>query len=135
MSKKEFDMETIGFINLFERITNVSVRDCIFDENSVYFLVDEGYAGKAIGKNGKNMKILREKLKRQVKVFEYNENNEKFVNNLIPENNSLEIKNKKIYITVSAKDKGKIIGRNGENIKKIRELLRRNSDIQSLEIR
>ncbi|MCD6398457.1 MAG: NusA-like transcription termination signal-binding factor [Candidatus Aenigmarchaeota archaeon] len=133
--KKEFDMKTIGLIGIFEEITRVNVKDCIFDESSVYFLVDEGYAGKAVGKNGINIKKLRQKIQKQIKIFEYNENSEKFASNLVPNNNSVEIKNNKIYISVGAENKGKIIGRNGENIKKIRELLKRNSDINILEIK
>lgn len=120
---------------MFEKVTNVAVKDCIFDENSIYFLVDKDSAGRAIGRNGENIKKLRQELKKHIKVFEYDSDSEKFVKNLIPQHNSLEIKNKKVYISVVQEDKGKIIGRNGENIKKIRELLKRNSDIKKLEIK
>jgi len=133
--KKEFDMKTIGLIGIFEEITRVGVKDCIFDENSIYFLVNDGCIGKAIGRNGINIKKLRQKFQKQIKIFEYSKNSEKFAGNLVPNNNSVEIKNNKIYISVKSEDKGKIIGRNGENIKKIRELLRRNSDIKILEIK
>jgi len=133
--KKEFGMKTIGLIGMFEKVTNVAVRDCIFDDNSVYFLVNPGKAGKAVGRNGRNIKQLKQRLKKQVKIFEYSDNDEKFANNLIPNNNSVETKNNKIYVSVDSEDKGKIIGRNGENIKKIRELLKRNSDIKTLEIK
>lgn len=135
MTKKKFDMEAIGFINLFEKITKVNVKDCIFDEDIIYFLVENGKAGKAIGKNGNKIKKLRKKLKKNIKVFEYDEDSREFVKKLIPKNKSLEVKNKKISISVDPKEKGKIIGRNGKNINKIRELLKRNSDVKKLEIK
>lgn len=135
MTKKKFDMEAIGFINLFEKITKVNVKDCIFDKDIIYFLVENGKAGKAIGKNGNKIKKLRRKLKKNIKVFEYDEDSKEFVKKLIPKNKSLEVKNKKISISVDPKEKGKIIGRNGKNINKIRELLKRNSDVKKLEIK
>lgn len=135
MAKKEFDMETIGFMNLFEKITKVNVKDCIFDANIIYFLVGKGKAGKAIGKSGIKIKKLRKKLKKNIKVFEYDEDSKEFVKKLIPNSNSVEIKNNKISISVDPSEKGKIIGRNGKNINKIRELLKRNSDIKKLEVK
>jgi len=132
---KSFDMQTIGFINAFEKNTKVVVIDCIFDENSVYFLVEFGRAGMAIGKNGKNIKKLQQVFKRQVKVFEYNKEAEKFIENMIPSINSVKLEGSKATVTIEPKEKGKTIGRMGCNIKKIRELLERNSEIKKLDIK
>ncbi len=132
---KSFDMQTIGLINTFEKNTKVSVLDCIFDEKNIYFLVEFGKAGKAIGKNGKNIKKMQNSLKKQIKVFEYNKKPKKFIENMIP-NSSVEIKDSaKASVKIDPKEKGKIIGRMGCNINKIRELLKRNSEIKTLEIK
>ncbi|MCD6477469.1 MAG: NusA-like transcription termination signal-binding factor [Candidatus Aenigmarchaeota archaeon] len=132
---KSFDMKTIGLINIFERVTKDNVIDCISDEKTILFLVEPGKAGSAIGRNGKNIKKLNKLFNKQVKIFEYNEDSKKFIKNLIPEAENIEIKGNKAYVTINSQDKGKIIGRNGYNIKKIREFLKRNSPIKSLEAR
>ena len=133
---KSFDMETIGFINTFEMKTKVSVLDCIFDENGIYFLVETGKAGIAIGKNGKNIKKLQQIFKRQVKVIEYDKEPKKLIENMLSSRHtSIELKDSKAIVIIDPKEKGKIIGRMGCNIKKIRKLLERNSEIKKLEIR
>lgn len=67
-----FSMETIGYINLFEKATNARVKDCLIEEGKLIFIVDQGEIGKAVGKNGANVKYLQEKLKKQIKVIEFN---------------------------------------------------------------
>ena len=129
-------METIGYINTFEMKTRVSVLDCIFDDTSVYFLVESGKAGIAIGKNGKNIKKLQQIFKRQVKVIEYDKEPKKLIENMLSsKNTSIELKDSEAIVIIDPKEKGKIIGRMGSNIKKIRKLLERNSAIKKLEIR
>lgn len=129
---REFDKETIKCIALFEKLTNGSVRDCIVGDGDVYFLVNPGEMGLAIGKNGNSIKKVERTLNKNVKVLEYDEKIKKFVENLIPETNNVKIKNDRVLAKVSKKDKGKVIGKGGSNIKKIRFLLKRNSELDSL---
>jgi len=133
---KSFDMETIGYINTFEMKTKVGVLDCIFDDNSIYFLVEPGKAGIAIGKNGKNIKKLQQIFNKQIKVIEYDKEPKKLIENLLGSKlTSIEVKDSEAIVTIDPKEKGKVIGRMGCNIKKIRKLLERNSNIKKLEIR
>ena len=132
---KNFDMKTIGFISTFENITKNSVLDCIFDEKSLYFLVEPGKAGTSIGKNGKNIKKLQRIFNKNIRIFEYNEDSKKFIKNMIPEAETIEIKDGKAFVTLDSQTKGKVIGRNGYNINKTREILKRNSKINKLEIK
>ena len=46
------DIETIRLVTLFENMTGAGVKDCLVDAENriVYFVIDEGQAGKAIGK-------------------------------------------------------------------------------------
>jgi len=128
-------MKTIGFISTFENITKNSVLDCIFDEKSLYFLVEPGKAGTSIGKNGKNIKKLQRIFNKNIRIFEYNEDSKKFIKNMIPEAETIEIKDGKAFVTLDSQTKGKVIGRNGYNINKTREILKRNSKINKLEIK
>lgn len=132
---KSFDMQTIGLINTFENYTKVAVLDCVFDEQSVYFLVENGKAGMAIGKNGKNIKKIQSVLKKQIKVFEYDKEPKKFIENMMPSESSVKVEDNKANVNIDPKVKGKTIGRMGCNIKKIRNLLERNSKIKKLDIK
>lgn len=132
--KKKFDKEAIQAISLFEERTSVEVKDFIQDEDSAYFLVEQGKAGLAIGKNGKNIKKLGKMLGKRIKVFEYEENEEKLVKNMIMESNSVRVEGNTALVDVDESDRGRVIGANGSNIEKVRTLLRRNSDLEELKL-
>lgn len=121
-------------MNLFEKHTHVSPRDCVLNEN-VYFVVEEGKAGLAIGKGGANIKKLQNLLKKRVRVFEHNANVVEFVKNMIPEAERVEANGTRVTVVIQQQDRGRVIGKGGENVKMIREILRRNSNVEELEVK
>lgn len=134
--KKKFDKETIQSISLFEDKTGVEVIDCVQDDDSAYFLVEPGKAGLAIGKNGDKIKKIGQMLNKRIKVFEYDEGGkEELVKNMITKSKEVDIKDDTAYVKVEKSDRGRVIGSNGSNIKKIRTLLKRNSDIENLKLK
>lgn len=134
MAVRDFDADTINLLNLFEKQTHTAARDCIADDN-IYFLVEEGKAGLAIGKGGENVKKLQNMLKKRVKIFEYNANVTEFVKNMIPEAERVDVSEKRVTIAIKQQDRGRVIGKGGENVKMVRELLRRNAGIEELEVK
>jgi N utilization substance protein A len=128
-------------MTLFENITHTSPKDCVVDQNGncVYFIVNEGDAGAAIGKNGNNVKRVEALIKKNVKVFEYSNKLEIFVKNIIPQTNEVMVKsvdgNTVIEIKVDRGSKAIIIGRDGKNIKLFKELLQRNHNVNDLVVR
>jgi len=55
----KYDLQLIGYINIFENITKTNVKDCFMNnKDQLVFVVNENQAGKAIGKNGLNAKRL-----------------------------------------------------------------------------
>ena len=52
--------QNIRDIGVFERMTNVHVKDCIRDESCVYFMVEPGKSGLAIGKNGRGRSFVED---------------------------------------------------------------------------
>jgi len=130
---RNFDNDTIRIINTFENITGAEVRDCICSD-VVYFLVNPGKMAKTIGKNGQNIKIAEKMLKKPIKIFEWSEDCEQFIKNMIPSVQKIEITNDKVTITIGNENRGMIFGKKGCNIKAIREFLIRNSNIKSLKI-
>lgn len=119
---------------MFEQITNAKVRDCYTDEDNIYFLVEPGNAGLAIGKKGKIIKKIQRQTKKRIKIIEYSKDEEQFIKNMIPYAENIEINKQEAKISINLKYRGKVIGKGGSNIKKIRTLLKRNSKITNLKV-
>lgn len=130
---RKFDTDTLRIIKAFENITGTEVRDCI---NSVviYFVVSPGKIATTIGKNGKNVKTAERVLKKGIKVFEWDEDDEKFLRNMIPKAQKIEINGDSAVVSLSHENRGAIIGKRGNNINTIRKFLERNSNIKKLKI-
>jgi len=130
---RNFDTKTIRMITAFENITGTEVRDCIYSE-TVYFLVNPGKIAKTIGKNGQTIKTAERLLRKSIKVFEWDSDEERFIKSMIPQAQNIVINENRATVTLDSKDRGAVIGRKGYNIKMIRELLERNSNIKELKI-
>ncbi len=137
----KFDTETIRMITLFENLTNVRVKDCLIDNatNTVYFIVESGKIGIAIGKNGISAKRIEKVTGKNIKIYEYSENLEKFVKNLIPQSNEVKVKNENgkiiVEIKVDKTNRGIVIGRDEKKLKLYKEILQRNHKVDDLVVR
>ncbi|HKZ45349.1 MAG TPA: NusA-like transcription termination signal-binding factor [archaeon] len=135
----KFDTETIRLINFFENFTGVSVKDCLVNCDCIYFIVEEGKVGIAIGKNGSSVKHIERLIKKSIKLFEFSKDLKVFIKKLIPQVNDIKIKddNGKVFveIKVEKKDKALVIGRDGRNIKVFKELLQRTHNVNDLIVR
>ncbi|MBL7160389.1 MAG: NusA-like transcription termination signal-binding factor [Candidatus Aenigmarchaeota archaeon] len=127
--------QNIRTIAMFEKVTKVNAKDCIITDNALYFLVDMEKAGMAIGKNGANIKELRRISGKHVKIFPYSPNLEEFIKNIIPNIKSVDITDKRVTISVPHEDKLTVIGKHGENINAMRDMLKRHFDVESLKLR
>ncbi len=136
-----YDTDTIRLMTFFENATNVGVKDCFVEEesNTAYFIVEEGKAGLAIGKNGANIKRVENLMKKNVKVFEFSADIATFVKRLIPQVLEVTVKNGngkvEIEIKVDKNDRPVVIGRDGKNLKLYKELLQRNFKVDDLIIK
>lgn len=141
MSGATFDTETLRLMNLFESITHAATKDCVVDadKNCIYFVVGEGEAGAAIGKNGNNVKRVEAVMKKDVKIFEFSRDLETFVRNLIPQANGVSVRNGEggavVEVRVDSASKAITIGRERRNVKLFKELLRRNHNVSDLIVR
>jgi len=105
MTTATYDTEMIRNINLFESITDVDVRDAIIKEDEAYFVVPEGKAGMAIGKGGKVVQKVQNKLDRDIKIYEYNDNLGAFINNIVPADiRGVDIEGDKVEIHETTKE-------------------------------
>ena len=130
---RNFDNDIIRTITAFENITGTEVRDCVCSD-VIYFLVNPGKMALAIGKDGHNIKTAEKMLKKHIKIFEWSEDCEQFIKNLIPSAQKIDINGDKATLAIDTETRGMVIGKKGCNIKVIREFLERNSNINGLKI-
>jgi N utilization substance protein A len=124
----KFDISVIKFINLFEKVTRASVKDVVVKEDRMTFIVNEGNLGKAVGKNGVNVKKLEGLFKKRIKVVEFKNDVCEFIRNLL-----LPLKISNIYkednlVKIKAegmKIKSILIGRDKRNLKELRDIVKR----------
>ncbi len=127
--------DSIRTIALFEKVTNVHAKDCLITDDEVYFVVDQGKIGRAIGKNGTNMKNLRRMLgNRHVKIFACDDSLKSTLRSMVPGVKKIEIDGDSVVISVLKSDKVAVIGRGGRNINAIRELLKRRFAVKKLKL-
>ena len=133
----KFDSDVILSMNLFSDVTSVIPRDCINFEDKVIFVVNQGQAGLAIGKNGMKIKMLQEMLKKEVIVIEYSDDPVKLFENVIRPNKLISgyitadrnmQDNKKVEVSID----GKI---SNNKIKMIKMLMQRYFNIVSINIK
>jgi N utilization substance protein A len=135
MATATYDTEMIRNINLFESITDVEVKDAIIKEDEAYFVVPEGKAGMAIGKGGKVVQKVQDKLDRDIKIYEYSDNLGKFINNLVPADiRGVDIDGDEVEIDVPRDKRGRVVGKNGDKIESIREILQRTHGVEEVRV-
>lgn len=133
--KVTLDQNTIQMISIFHNLTGTNVVDCLNEEDCIYFVVAEGQYGLAVGKAGAKIKNAERVFKKAIKVFEHSQDLEKFLHNLIPEIESMEMRNKVIFVKVSSSDRARTIGKAGKNVKVINKLLSRLFDVEELKVK
>lgn len=134
-----FDTETIRLMTLFENVTGAPVKDCLIKDDTIYFIIEEGKVGIAIGKNGNSVKHAEKMVGKTIKLYEYSKELNKFVKNLIPQVTEVRIRTEDekmiVEIKVEKKDRAIVIGRDGKNLKLFKELLQRSHKVNDLIIR
>jgi len=133
----------MSYIALFENMTGATARDCIVDDelNRIIFIVKEGDLGVAIGKNGKNIRLLERMTGKKHEIIEHADRPDQFIRNALKPARVNEVRiterpdGKSIaVVTVNPRDKGVAIGKNGRNAERIRFLAKRYFQIQNVSI-
>jgi len=127
--------DSIRNIAAFEDITQVHAHDCLITEDCVYFLVDPDKVGLAIGKNGVVIRELRNIFGKTVRVFGHYPSPELFIRNTFQNVKSVDMSNGRITVTIPEEDRVSAIGRNGRNIKAVREIMERHFSVRDVRIK
>ena len=136
MNKIKYDSDLMKLMILFESMTGAKVKDCIVNEKLI-FIVEENEMGKAIGKNGANIKRVENSLKRRIKVTEFSSDAVQFVRNLIYPIDVAEVVQENSIIVLHGKDtntKAMLIGRDRQNINNLKSIVQRYFDIKEIKI-
>ena len=111
------------------------------EANKVILVVKKGDMGLAIGKGGSNINKVKKMIRKDIEVVEHSPDLKEFIENLLRPANvkGVELLNNNdklcAYVKVLEKDKGIAIGRNGERIKKVKLLVKRDQGIDNVIIK
>ena len=132
--KVTLDQNTIQAISMFQNMTGCTVVDSIINDE-LYFVVAQGQYGLAIGKNGSKIKHVEKIFNKQIKIFEYAEDVEKFIRNIVPDVQDIKRTGDEIVIRVKQSDRSKVIGKDGKNIKIINRFLERLYGVKEMKVK
>lgn len=111
------NMQTMRYINLLNRVSNVKTTKCFVYNNVIIFAVPASLLSRTIGPNGKNVREIQNRLGKRVKIVR--EANgigdaERFVEDIVEPIAfvSFEVRGNEIVITAGTRNKAALIGRN-----------------------
>jgi transcription termination/antitermination protein NusA len=141
MTEIKLTSDELKLISLFSSVTSATARDCIVDDrmDRVIFVVNKGQMGLAIGKGGATIKQLQQVVGRKVELVEFSEDPAEFVRNMLNADMVSDVKindrmdgSKQAIVTVDARKKGAVVGREGRNAEKARLLAKRYFNITNV---
>jgi len=136
--KIKISQQEMHYMAIAEGLTRAPIIDCIERDNRITFIVAKGKLGKAVGKEANNIKKLEKFFKKEVRFVEYDEDKKQFVINLFKpfkvDRVIVDEEKKKVSVIVNERDKGKAIGKEGRNIKILREIAKRQHGIEELKV-
>ena len=136
MNKIKYDSNLIKLITLFESMTGAKVKDCISNEKLI-FVIGENEMGKAIGKNGINIRKMEKMLKRRIKLVEFSNNVLQFVRNMAYPVEILDVNMENDIITIHGKDankRGILIGRERQHINHLTDIVKRYFEVREIKV-
>jgi len=156
MTDVTLSQETIGLITEAEKRLRARIKDAVDEGERIVFITEKGHLGQALGKEAKNLQMMRDLLKKDVKFVEWDEDKQIFIRNLFkpfdvasirmetlsvavpgesnPDGTPLTRVKIRAIVEVEAKDKGKAIGKGGRNISSIRHIAKRHQEIDEVQV-
>jgi N utilization substance protein A len=84
MTRVKIDNELFQLVVHFSKISGVSPKDTILGQDeSMTFVVDAAEIGRAIGPNGRNVRVMEEALKKRVRIVAYDPDLGNFIKNTV----------------------------------------------------
>lgn len=80
---KKYNADSIRTFQLFKKITSVDALDCFTVNNYIIYIIPKKSAPRVIGREGKNIIMIKNTLKKDVKVIEESDSAEELVRNFL----------------------------------------------------
>lgn len=143
MATKKYNAEILRYMALFSKVTRVMPFECFLANNNIIFILKQGTAARAIGGGGKNIKQIKNALKRDVKVVEQADSVEELAENYLfpirPRRVTLEEDdngNKILVITFRIRgERQSLLGNNKQGLRCIKDVVNHfYPDVQDIKI-
>lgn len=141
MKEITIDNKIMGYIAMFERISRVELKECLENDDMVLFIVGEKRLAEIFNRNKNIVSELKEKVNKHILLAESSRDLLMFVKNLFYRYGVKEINitwkenMTDILVAVETTEIGKAIGKEGRNIKLLKEAVGRFFPIHSLNIK
>jgi N utilization substance protein A len=136
MNKIKYDINIMKYMQVFESLTRAKLKDCIVSEYLI-FIVEENEIGKAIGKQGSNVRRIEGLLNKKLKIVEFSPDVKVFIRNFIMPLQAKEITQDNNIVTIAGPDtktKGLLIGRDRKNLETLKSVVKRYFDIEDIKV-
>ena len=122
-------MQTMRYINLLDKTSNVKTRKCFVYNNTIFFAVPKNMISRAIGRAAINVKKLQERFGKKVKIIEEPggaEDAEKFIRDIVEpvKFKSFEIRDgEMVIIAGGTQNKAILLGRNKKRFEELKSII------------
>ena len=119
-----------------QSLANVAPKDCLINTKTLSFLVKNKDMGKAIGKNGINIKKLAKTTGKTIEIIGFDDKTEEFLKKAFNKIkiDEVEITEKTAFITLDLENK-RLLLRNKKRFERIKNFALRNYNIADIRIR
>ncbi|MBI2045299.1 hypothetical protein HYT23_04540 [Candidatus Pacearchaeota archaeon] len=123
------DMQHMRYINLFEKISDVSTKYCFKYNETIFFCVPRSMISKSIGENGKNVKQLSRILGKKIKIIPEprgEEDLKTFIENIVApvQFKDFQLLENEITVSGNTQTKASLIGRNKRRLLEMQEIIK-----------
>ena len=128
MVVKKYDINLLGYMNIFKKITGIDLKDCFTLNDTIIFVTETGKAGLAIGKGGKNIQNLKNSLKKEFKIMDYASNPEMLARNFVypVKPVSVSVENNKLSIQfATGRERRLLLSNNQKKLKQLKAIVKR----------
>ncbi len=136
-SKIVYDTGTMQVMAHFEQMTRARLKDCIISELQVFFIIEQGDIGKAIGPRGAHIRRLEAGLKKKIKMVEFAPELGSFIKNLVyPIDVQVKEQDDGVVVMMppDLKARGLLIGRNAQTLRAYEAVVQRFFPIKELRV-
>ncbi|MGC8608326.1 MAG: NusA-like transcription termination signal-binding factor [Thermoplasmata archaeon] len=141
MKEITVDNETMAHIAIFEKTAHVDLLECVENEDMTLFIVGERKMAEMFRRNKDIIADLKDKINKHILVAEASKDLLTFVRNILFRYGVNEIsitwKNNRTDIVVGVKQEeiGKVIGKDGKNIKLFKDAVSRYFNINTISVK